>query len=788
METKSDLGKTSADEVILKEQPAAGIKEVESINGYYKKVVFGDDSDSYEPAGKPRLLAGLSQKVFHDRYALKNEKGEATEKTAEEMWRRVAGAISQAEKSQAKQTEWAKKFYWALEDFKFVPAGRILTGAGSRVDLTYYNCFVLPYPEDSRGGIMDSVKTMVEILSRGGGVGVNLSSLRPRGSYVKGVNGTASGAVSFGGLYSFATGLVIQGGSRRGALMLMLNDHHPDVEEFITVKRTMGQVTNANLSVCVSDKFMAAVKNDADWDLHWGGKIYKTVKANALWDLITESAWASGEPGCVFMERCQKQSNTWYFEDIISVNPCGEQPLPAWGVCNLGAVNLASFAKEGKIDWRSLGRTTSVAVRFLDNVIDSTPYFFDGNKISQSQTRRIGLGTMGLADMFIKLGIRYGGEESLRTAEQVYRFMRDQIYLTAVEIAAEKGAFPQFDKEKYLQGEFIKQLPEQIQDAIAQHGIRNAVLQTQAPTGTTSILAGVSSGIEPVFDFAFVRKDRLGEHIVYHPLYQEYKEAHPGEPMPDYFVNSMQLTPLEHVRMQAVAQKYTDASISKTVNAPEEHAHADVKVLYQQAYELGCKGVTYFRENSRDVAVLQSLAKKEKQASPTAAPAETSIRPKERPEVMAGKTYKTKTAYGTLYVTVNNGESGAPFEIFATIGKAGGFFAAKSEAICRLASLALSSGIAVEEVIKQLKGIRGPMPSFGPKGAKILSLADAIAQILERHIKGEQVKIEFKTGLSAPSADMANHGHAPDCPQCGGILEAAEGCQLCRSCGFSKCG
>ena len=411
----------------------------------------------------------------------------------------------------------------------------------------------------------------------------------------------------------------------------------------------------------------------------------------------------------------------------------------------MGAINLASFVKEGKIDWPALGKTTSVAVRFLDNVIDTTPYFFAGNKISQDQTRRVGLGTMGLADMLIKLGVRYGSQQSLQTVEQVYSFMRDQIYLTSVEIAAEKGPFPMFEAEKYMQGAFIKRLPAQIKAAIAEHGIRNAVLQTQAPTGTTSILAGVSSGIEPVFDFAFKRKDRLGEHIVYHPLYQEYKEAHPEEKAPDYFVSAMQLSPMEHVRMQAIIQKYTDASISKTVNAPEEHTHADVKELYQQAYELGCKGATYFRENSRDVAVLESLPAKEKQIKSDApAKAELPIRPKERPEVMAGKTYKVKTSYGTLYATVNNDANGLPFEVFATIGKAGGFFAAKSEAICRLASLALSSGIAVEEVIKQLKGIRGPMPSFGQKGVKILSLPDAISQILERHVKGEQVKIEFK--------------------------------------------
>ncbi|MBI2050393.1 MAG: adenosylcobalamin-dependent ribonucleoside-diphosphate reductase [Parcubacteria group bacterium] len=762
-------------------------REVESINGFYKKVVLEKTEET------PYGLTELGRKVFNDRYSLKDSAGNPLELAPEEMWRRVARTIAAVEKPDA-QKEWEDKFYWALQGFKFVPAGRILTGAGAKTDVTFYNCYVLPYPEDSRGGIMESVTTMMEIMARGGGVGVNLSSLRPRGAYVKGVNGRASGAVSFGALYSFVTGLIEQGGSRRGALMLMINDDHPDVEEFITVKRQMGQITNANLSVCVSDRFMDAVARDADWDLKWDGKVFKTVRAAKLWDLITESAHASGEPGCVFMERCNKESNTWYFEDIISVNPCGEQPLPAWGVCNLGAINLVPFARDDNtVDWEALGKAVRIAMRFADNVVDATPYAYEENRRAQMNVRRTGLGTMGLGDFLIKLKVRYGSGEALALAEQVYRFIRDESYRASVEIAREKGSFPDFDKEKYLQGVYIQRLPEDIRTSIEQYGIRNGVLQTQAPTGTTSLLAGVSSGIEPVYDFSFKRKDRIGEHIVYHQMYKEYLEQHPGEPVPDYFVNAKQLTPLEHVTMQAVIQKYTDASISKTVNAPENHTHEDVKELYLKAYELGCKGVTYFRENSRDVSVLESLdasAKKQEQAHTEAATPHRE--PKARPEVVSGKTYKVKTAYGSLYVTVNEGEDGAPFEVFAQIGKAGGFFNAKSEAVCRLASLALRSGIAAEAVITQLKGIRGPMPSFGTNGDKILSLPDAIAKVLERHIRGEQTQLALHHGAAAhgthaASTSMADHGHAPECPQCGGVLEMGEGCQLCRSCGYSKC-
>src|SRR3989344_4716297 len=571
------------------------------------------------------VLNDLSKKVFDDRYALKNDRGEQIEKTPEEMWRRVANSIASVEWTDTKRQHWAEQYYNILEGFKYVPGGRVLTGAGTGVNLTYYNCYVIPSPEDSRSGIFDSVKTMVEIMSRSGGVGVNLSTLRPRGTYVKGVNGSASGSVSFGGLYSYATCLIIQGGSRRGALMLMLDDNHPDIEEFITVKRTMGLVTNANLSVCVSDKFMDAVKADADWNLEWQGKVYKTVKANYLWNLICESAWASGEPGMVFIERCNKEANSWYFQKLISVNPCGEQPLDAWGVCNLGAVNLSAFVRDGKIDYENLGKTVRTATRFMDNVIDATPYLFEDNRKAQMGTRRIGLGTMGLGDMLIKMKIKYGSPAAVELCDEVYKFIRDESYWASVEIAREKGSFPHFDREKFSEGKFIKRLPEELQTAIYTYGIRNCFLLTQAPTGTTSILAGVSSCIEPVYDFVVIRKDRLGEHEMVHPLYQAFKEAHTDDALPEYFTTAKELSPDEHVVMQATAQKYTDSSISKTVNAPNDHTMEQVKALYQKAYDLGCKGVTYYRDGSRDVSVLMSKSDVDKKTRPTSSVDEVAV-------------------------------------------------------------------------------------------------------------------------------------------------------------------
>lgn len=770
-------------------------------------------------------LDGVRRKVFEDRYAAKDENGNSIERAPEEMWRRVAKNLAAIEKTEAESIVAENKFYEAMEDFKFVPGGRILSGAGSIGQKTFYNCFVIPSPEDSRGGIMQSVTTMAEIMARGGGVGVNISSLRPKNSYVKGVNGRASGAVSFGGLYSYVTGLITQGGSRRGALMLMLDIDHPDIEEFVTIKRTMGVITNANLSVCVSDSFMEAVKNEGDWDLSWRGKVYKTVSAKYLWDLICESAWASGEPGIFFMERANKESNSWYYEKLISTNPCGEQPLGAWGVCNLGAVNLSAFAENGTINWAGLSKTIHQAIHLLDNAIDRTDYFYEENRAAQKDTRRIGLGTMGLGDALIKLKIRYGSSEAVNFCDKLYGFVRDEAYRASVELAKTKGSFPKFDREKYLQGKFIKQLPPELQNAIAEHGIRNAFLLTQAPTGTTSLLANASSGIEPIFDFAVIRKDRLGEHEMMHPLYEEFKKKHPEEELPAYFAAAKELTPEEHVKMQATIQKYVDSSISKTVNAPHGHTIEDVKKLYIMAYDSGCKGIAYFRDGSRDAAVLYS--KEVKQTDEPEKPAimddkqnpPLKVTAKPRPEVVSGSTYKIKTGYGTLFVTVNNDEEGKPFEVFAAIGKTGGFFAAKSEAICRLISLALRAGIDAEEVIEQLKGIRGPMPSWSKYG-QVLSIPDALSHILREHMNSAQQKLQldFKEKVEQAALDekmlkelpaagmeqtvsqelknvsfvkvkatLADHGFAPECPECHGILELSEGCMLCRNCGFSKC-
>jgi ribonucleoside-diphosphate reductase alpha chain len=817
---------------------------------------------------------GVREKVFLDRYALKGEEGELLENTPQEMWRRVAHGISLQEKK-AKQEKWEKEFYRVLEDFKFVPGGRILSGAGTGYQVTYFNCFVIPNPKDSRHGILESLGQLIEIQSRSGGVGLNLSSLRPRGARVKKVNGTSSGPVNWATLFSVAThDIVQQGGSRRGATMLMLHDWHPDVEEFITVKQDLTKINGANLSVCVSDGFMEAVKADADWELvypelsdphyddEWDGdiiewrekgykvKVYKTVKARELWDLICTAAWRSAEPGLHFLERSNKRSNTWYFEKLLATNPCGEQPLGGWAVCNLGAMNLAAYVndddlkndKGGWFDYEAFGKDVQVAMRFLDNVIDDTYYFFKDNERVAKEIRRTGLGIMGIADTFIKMKIRYGSEESEKVSKKIFKTLRDNAYSASSDIAKEKGAFPKFDKEKYLKGYHIKALPAEIRKKIAEQGIRNAVLLTIAPTGTTSLLAGVSSGVEPVYEFEYSHNGRLGKQMVYHGLYGEWKEAHPDDERPDYFVGANDLTPEDHVKIQAIAQEYIDSSISKTVNAPNSHTVEDVKNLYMSAYDNGLKGVTYFRDGSR-MGVLQREEKKEEKKDDAVSVQEVVIEKPAipvtarvpRPMVLTGVTYKGDSPTGKVYVTINNDEKGDMFEVFINHGKSGSDLMALADALGRMVSFVLRihspvpARERVREIVSELAGIGGSRSSgFGEN--RVRSLPDAISKVLARHsefrVNGkvedtEQFLQRMTNGhsngnglanshaqvsaieesqevtagqLALPSTGVESmHSSASTslfdiCPECGsGSFAYEEGCKKCYACGYSEC-
>ncbi len=818
-------------------------------------------------------LDGIRQKVFLDRYALKDKNGERIESTPEEMWRRVARGIAATEKK-TDQKKWQKEFYRVMEDFKFVPAGRILSGAGTEYQVTYFNCFVIPSPKDSRHGILESLGQLVEIQARSGGVGLNLSSLRPKGARVKKVNGTSSGPVNWATLFSVAThDIVQQGGSRRGATMLMLWDWHPDVEEFITVKEDLSKINGANLSVCISDAFMEAVKADTDWDLvypdiadpeydeKWDGEIdkwkalgkkvvvYKTVKARELWDLICTAAWRSAEPGLHFMERSNKRSNTNYFERLIATNPCGEQPLGAWAVCNLGAMNLAAYVKDEKFDFDNFGKDVKVAMRMLDNVIDQTYYFFKENEKCAKDIRRTGLGIMGLGDALIKMKLPYGSKKSLPVIEKIFKTLRDSAYDASSDLAAEKGAFPMFDKEKYLNGYFIKQLSKELRKKIADQGIRNAVLLTIAPTGTTSLVSGVSSGIEPVYEFTFKRKWRGGEEIMYHPLFDEWRKEHEGEARPDYFVSANDLTPEEHVKVQAVAQEYIDSSISKTVNAPTAHTVEDVKELYMKAYDYGLKGITYMRDGSR-MGVLERLPEKKeevKEVTPVVpAPATPRI---SRPLVLHGATYKAESPIGNVYVTINHDEKDHAFEVFVNGGKAGSDVMAMADALGRMISFVLRIHSPVparermREVVSELTGIGGAR-SVGFGENRVRSLPDAVAKVLAKHanfrvngkvedrpvtpiqadasvtesvseeangvsngnghpvstpanfltkvdepeVAGQQLGFAAATVPVETMANTTNTNLFDICPECGAASFAyEEGCKKCYGCGYSEC-
>lgn len=793
-------------------------------------------------------LTGISEKVFLDRYSLKDKTGKPIERKPEEMWLRIAKAAATVEKK-SKQKKWEKEFYSIMKDFKYVPGGRILSGAGTGYAVSFYNCFVIPSPKDSRSGILETLNQMIEIMARGGGVGINLSTLRPRGARVKKVNGFSSGPCNWAELFSVATKDIIQqGGTRRGALMLMLWDWHPDIEEFITVKQDLKRINGANLSLCISDTFMEAVEKDADWPLifpdykdpeydeKWTGDldawkkmgkkviVHKIVKARKIWDLIAEAAWKSAEPGVVFLERYNKLYNNYYWNKVICVNPCGEEGLPAWGVCNLGSINLSALVKgneidkKGVFDFTSLKKIVRVAVRFQDNIVDMDPYVFPGIRKTQFEgERRIGLGTMGLGDTLIKLHLRYGSPESLKFIDKVYKLIRDEAYLASSLYAKEKASFPKFDKKLFLEGKFVSQLPNSVKKSIKKNGIRNSLLLMQAPTGSTSLMAETTSGIEPVYEFEFNRHDRLGDHVIRHHLYEKWYKKHEKEikagtiKRPEWFVSANDLTPEDHVTVQAVIQKYVDASISKTVNAPKTHTVEDVKKLYTLAYKLGCKGIAYMRDGSRPGVLERKEDKKEEiKSSP---PAPYTVKP--RPMVVRGATYKIQTPVGIAFITLNTngGSPPEPLEMFITVGKAGSDVYAMAEGLGRMISVALrfSSHLPVEvrvrEIIEQMQGIGGARSSgFGKE--RIRSLPDAVAKVLSMHygLNGEAAKLngegmshstiketpKLMTSMTQPTLiqpqAVVRSTSFDICPSCGeASLVHEEGCKKCYGCGYSEC-
>lgn len=571
--------------------------------------------------------------VFLDRYALKDEAGNAVESRPDQMWDRVAEAIGDTPSE-------VEDYRNILYGFKFVPGGRILASAGSGHQIVAYNCFVLPVESnlpgigaDSREAIFETMGRMVGIMSRGGGVGINWSVLRPTGSYLRRINGTSSGPIGWMDVASRAVGEVIQGGSRRGAAMFMLADWHPDIDNFIDAKRGLDKITNANVSVAVSTEFMDAVEADGEWrtrfpdtshplyNSDWDGDLqawesnglpvveYQAWRARDLWRKIAEAAWDNGEPGIVFLDRAQELSTAGAIEKIISVNPCGEQPLGPYSVCNLGSLNLDAYVKDGRFSFFDFAKDAKTAVRFLDTVIDKT-YYMDElplTKVNQEKIRRIGLGVMGLADALIRLGYRYGSPEAIEFTRKVFFTLKVSALKSSAYLASEKGYAPGWEQVAWEKIPYLDDIPDDVAELVEEHGLRNLVLLTQAPTGTTSMLAGVNSGIEPYFAFGYWRDDRLGKRWVDAPI----KQVRPrGFERPiavsdeNVWVSANEVTVEEHIAMQAAAQEFIDASVSKTINAPNSHTVEDVEKAYTLAWKSGLKGVAYFRDGCGRTQVL----------------------------------------------------------------------------------------------------------------------------------------------------------------------------------------
>ena len=668
---------------------------------------------------------------------------------------------------------------------------------------TLSNCYVIPIEEDSLEGIYQCLSNSAMVYRTGGGVGTDLSGLRPQGARVNATVDSSPGVTAFMNLFSESTNTVSQAG-RRGALMLTLRVDHPDILEFITIKndKSRNTVKHANISVLITHEFMKALLEDKDFDLRWDGKVYETVNAKELWDKIITSAHASAEPGIIFWDTMIEYHNNEYATPLSSTNPCGEQPLPKFTACNLGNINLSAFVDEnGEFDYKELKEVSAVATRFLDNVItyNYPNHALECIKEAVGNDRRVGLGITALGDTLIKMGIKYDSEEGLAEVEKIMKILRDTAYDTSIDLAEEKGAYPLFEWDGYSQSKFVKSLPRSIKSRIKESGIRNCTLITVPPVGTGSIVAETSSGVEPIYQISYDRrvKNQDGHtfrtYKVYHPLIAELFES--DENLPEWVVTAYDIDPFFRVKMQSVIQKYTDSSISSTVNLAEDTKIETIADIYITAYKAGLKGITVYREGSRE-GILSSTKAETVSVENVETSSDNEINPRYRPPITNGVTQRVRTGEGNLYITINEDENGL-CEVFTTIGKAGGNAQAQSEAVSRLISLALRSGINPHEVIKQLKGISGPSPVW-QDGDVILSTPDAIGKAIEKYIAGSKSKksdpadkkgFTFygnNTSEATDSVEFKEHKYTL-CQECGSTMTHENGCMVCKHCGYSKC-
>ena len=755
-----------------------------------------------------RFAAPIAEQIWDMKYRLKEADGTPIDGTVEDTWRRIARALAEVETDKA---AWEEKFYHALEDFKYLPAGRITAGAGTGRTVTLFNCFVMGTVPDSMSGIFDALKEAALTMQQGGGIGYDFSTIRPRGAEVKGVAADASGPLSFMDVWDAMCRTIMSAGSRRGAMMATMRCDHPDVEAFIEAKRDPARLRMFNLSVLVTDPFMDAVKADGPWDLVFGGKVYRTVQARDLWNKIMRNTYDFAEPGVIFIDRINKMNNLGYAETIAATNPCGEQPLPPYGACLLGSINLAMlvsnpFTAEAKLDPAALDNLVRLSVRMMDNVVDASRFPLPEQAHEARNKRRIGLGVTGLADALLMLGLRYGSAEAAAQTEAWMKAIARASYLASVDLAKEKGPFPLFDAEKYLATGNMLQMDEDVREAIRTHGIRNALLTSIAPTGTISLYAGnVSSGIEPVFAYAYTRKvlqkdgSRTEEEVVDYAV-KMWRDLKGDAPLPDYFVNAQTLPPLEHVRMQAAAQKWIDSSISKTINCPEDISFDDFKEVYMAAWDQGCKGCTTYRPNAVTGSVLSVSESSEKTPSEAPQTAETHggevvylSDPLDRPAALEGQTYKIKWpgSEHALYITINDiviAGHRRPFEVFINSKNMEHF--AWTVALTRMISAVFRRGGDVSFVVEELKAVFDPRGGAWMEGRYIPSILAAIGGVIEKHlvligfIEGEGM------GLKAdPKAEVVAARPGKACESCGSFdLRMVEGCMTCGSCGQSKCG
>ena len=571
-----------------------------------------------------RFAAPIAEQIWDMKYRFKDADGTPRDVTVEDTWRRIANDLAQVEKDPAR---WEETFYEALEDFKFLPAGRITAGAGTARRVTMFNCFVMGTVPDSMGGIFDMLKEAALTMQQGGGIGYDFSTIRPSGADVKGVSADASGPLSFMDVWDAMCRTIMSAGSRRGAMMATMRCDHPDVEDFIAAKSDPARLRMFNMSVLITDPFMDAVKADGPWDLIFDGKVYRTLQARDLWNRIMRATYDFAEPGVIFIDRINQANNLSYCETIAATNPCGEQPLPPYGACLLGSINLARlvtdpFGDAAALDLTALNDLVATAVRMMDNVVDASKFPLEAQAREARAKRRIGLGVTGLADALLMTGLRYGSDAAAAQTEEWMKQIARAAYLASVDLAKEKSTFPLFDAEQYLASGTMQMMDEDVRDAIRKHGIRNALLTSVAPTGTISLYAGnVSSGIEPVFAYAYTRKvlqkdgSRTEEEVVDYAV-QMWRDLKGDADLPDYFVNAQTLAPLEHVKMQAAAQKWVDSSISKTINCPEDISFDAFKDVYMAAWDQGCKGCTTYRPNDVTGSVL-SVSEEKKAGGPS---------------------------------------------------------------------------------------------------------------------------------------------------------------------------